>query len=135
MIELEIVTPDRLVFSEPVDEAVFPGVEGYFGVLEGHAPMLTQLGIGEIEYRKGGRPGWLAVSGGFVEVLRSRVSVMAENCERAEEIDRDRALEQKRLAEEILREGDASESRFRQAEVRLKKALARLQASSRVGGE
>lgn len=131
MITLEIVTPERLVFSEPVDEVVLPGSEGYLGVLPGHAPLLTSLGVGELSYRQGARKGYLAVVGGFAEVLRDRVSVLAETCERAEEIDIDRAREKKRQAEEALRRREASEHEWRAAEVRLKKAVTRIEVAER----
>jgi F-type H+-transporting ATPase subunit epsilon len=84
-LDLEIVTPERLVLSEVVDEVVLPGSEGYLGVLPGHAPLLTTLGEGEITYRQGARAGRLRVAGGFVEVLRGRVSVLAATCDRAED--------------------------------------------------
>ena len=135
MITLEIVTPERLVLSEPVDEAVIPGAEGYFGVLPGHAPLLAALGTGELEYRKGASRGWLAVAGVFVEVLSDRISVMAENCERAEEIDAARAREDRRRAEEALKDKDASDRDRERAEHRLRKADARLRAAGRVRSE
>lgn len=135
MITLEVVTPERLVLSEPVDEAVLPGSEGYFGVLPGHAPLLAELGAGEIEYRKGATRGWLAVSGGFVEVLADRISVIAENGERAEEIDASRAREDRRLAEAAIQDKDASPRDRERAEQRLRKADARLRAASHVRSE
>lgn len=135
MITLEVVTPERLVLSEPVDEAVLPGAEGYFGVLPGHAPLLAALGTGEIEYRKGGARRWLAVAGGFVEVLADRISVMAENCEPAEEIDGARAREDRRRAEEALKDKDASDRDRARAEHRLRKAAARIQVAGRVRSE
>src|SRR5512147_1152885 len=101
-IALEIVTPERLVLSEVADEVILPGSEGYLGVLPGHAPLLTALGSGEITYRTGEVTRHLAVSGGFVEVLRDRVSILAENCERPDEIDANRAAEDKKKAERDL---------------------------------
>ena len=132
-LDLEIVTPERLVLSETVDELVLPGSEGYLGVLPGHAPLLTALVPGAISYRAGGRKRLLAVSGGFVEILRGRVTVLAETCERAEEIDVERAQRAKKRAEAILK-GQASESEFRRAEVKLKKALTRIQVHGRGEG-
>ncbi len=125
-IALEIVTPDRRVVSDAVDEVVLPGSEGYFGVLPGHAPMLTSLGVGEGWYRSGGKKAYLAVAGGFCEVLRDRVSVLAENCERAEEIDSARAEQDRRRWEDALKHDFTSDLEFRRAEVRLKKAIARI---------
>ena len=132
---LEVVTPERLVLSEPVDEAVLPGSEGYFGVLPGHAPLLAALGTGELEYRKGTTRGWLAVAGGFVEVLSNRISVMAENCERAGEIDIARAREDQRLAQDALKGKDVSDRERARFEHRLRKAEARLRTAGRVRSE
>ncbi len=130
-LELEVVTPERRVLSETVDEVVLPGREGYLGVLPGHAPLLTALQPGEVVYRVGERRGYLAVSSGFVEVLRHRVSILADTCERAEEIDVARAERARDRALAVIR-GRASEVELRSAEVRLKKALARLQVAGRV---
>jgi F-type H+-transporting ATPase subunit epsilon len=128
-LDLEIVTPERRVLSETVDEVVLPGVEGYFGVLPGHAPLLAALGVGEVSYRVGGQTRFLVVSGGFAEVLDNRVSVLAETCERAEEIDVERATRSRRTAEGELVRKDVSETEFRTAEVRLKRALARIEVT------
>lgn len=135
MIALEIVTPERLVFSEKVDEVILPGTEGYLGVLPGHAPLLTRLDTGRITYRKGGATGYLAVSGGFAEVLRDGVSVLAEFCERAEEIDVDRALEEKRRAEELLKRIDPSDEAFREAQSSFRKALIRVELGGPKSGD
>lgn len=128
-LDLEIVTPERRVLAETVDEVVLPGSEGYFGVLPGHAPLLAALGIGEISYRAGERKRFLVVSGGFAEILDNRVSVLAETCERAEEIDVERAGRSKRAAEGELSRQQSSETEFRMAEVRLKRALARIEVT------
>src|SRR5438094_9514285 len=90
-ITLEVATPSRLVIGEQVDEAVVPGIEGYFGVLPGHAAFLTTLGIGELTYRIGRDEHYLAVAGGFAEVRNDKVIVLADGAERPEEIDRARA--------------------------------------------
>lgn len=84
-LELEIVTPERLVLHETVDEVVLPGSEGYLGVLPGHAPLLTALAPGHVTFRAHGREQTFHVGGGFVEVLRDRVSVLATTCTRPEE--------------------------------------------------
>ena len=133
MITLEIVTPSRLVFSEPVDEVVLPGSEGYLGVLPGHAPLLTSLGVGELVCRRGNRRTYMAVSGGFAEVLNDRVSVIAGTCERADEIDVERAREKKREAEEELKQREASDYAWREAEARLRKAVTRIDVAGRAG--
>jgi F-type H+-transporting ATPase subunit epsilon len=130
-IELQVVTPARQVFSQPVDEVVLPGAEGYLGVLPGHAPLLTALDAGVLRWRAGARKGAVAISAGFAEVLRERVSVLAETAERSEEIDVDRARESKRRAEGELKDRAADDRSLRLAEARLKRALARLEAASR----
>lgn len=98
-IRLEIVTPDRLLLSEEVDEVSIPGTEGYLGILPGHLPLLTMLGIGILSYRKGSEKQSFAVTGGFAEVLPDRVIVVADKVERPEEIDVSRARESKERAE------------------------------------
>jgi len=100
--QLEITTPDRSVLDEQVQEVVLPGVEGYFGVLAGHAPMLAQLAVGEVSYRVGTQRKFLVVSGGYAEVLRDAVHVLARTAERADEIDLDRAVRAKERAEAEL---------------------------------
>src|SRR5437879_13188213 len=99
---LEIATPTRLVVAQTVDEIVIPGSQGYFGVLPGHAPFLTTLGIGELMYRVGRDEHYLAVSGGFAEVRNDKVIVLADTAERPEEIDRARAERSRERAERRL---------------------------------
>ncbi len=102
-IKLEVVTPDRHLLSEVVDEVTLPGSEGYLGVLPGHLPLLTTLGIGIMSYHKGPAKFIFSVSGGFVEILPDRVIVMADTLERPEEIDVARAQAAKERAEKELR--------------------------------
>jgi F-type H+-transporting ATPase subunit epsilon len=130
-IRLEIVTPERQVIDETVDEVVLPSVEGSMGVLPGHAPLLARLDPGEVSYRKGGTRRFLAISGGFAEVLRDSVSVLARTAEPAEEIDVERARRARADAEERLK-GNVSEAEFRAAEVRLKRAVSRIQVHERL---
>ncbi|HSE94034.1 MAG TPA: F0F1 ATP synthase subunit epsilon [Methylomirabilota bacterium] len=99
---LEVATPTRLVLSELVDEVVAPGIEGYFGVLPGHAPFLTTLGVGELTYRKGHDEFHLAIAGGFAEVRNDKVIVLADSGERPDEIDRARAERARERAEARL---------------------------------
>jgi len=132
-LDLEIVTPERRVVSQSVDEVVLPGSEGYLGVLPGHAPLLTALVPGVISVRADGRERFLAVSGGFLEVLRGRVTVLASTCESAEEIDVERARRAREKAEATLK-SQASEHEFRRAELKLKRALARIQVHERGEG-
>ena len=131
-IHLEIVTPERRMVSEVADEVVLPGSEGSLGVLPGHTPLLTTLGIGELTYRRGGDRRYLAIAWGFVEVLPDRVSVLAEIAERAEGIDRERAAAARDRALQRLRERTA-ETDFKRAQVALQKALIRLQVSQGIG--
>ena len=129
-IELQIVTPDKLLVKEQVDEVEIPGTEGYFGVLPGHTPMLASLAVGEMWYRKGQEKTYLSLAYGFCEVLPDRVTILAQLAERAEDIDVARAEEARKRAEQRLAQakGDVDYERARTA---LIKSLARLQVSSR----
>jgi F-type H+-transporting ATPase subunit epsilon len=124
---LEIATPMRLVVSEQVDEIVAPGTEGYFGVLPGHAPFLTTLGIGVVTYRIGREEHQLALAGGFAEVRNDKVIILADSAERPEEIDRGRAERARERAERRLG-GRAEETdvNYVRAQAALARALARL---------
>ncbi len=133
-IDLEIVTPDRLVVSETVDEVVLPGSEGSLGVLPGHAPLLTGLAAGELRYRTGGSTRRLAVAGGFAEVLAHRVSVLASACERAEEIDEAQAREDRDRARADLSRPGAGAAEVARAGERLRHAEARLAVASKAPG-
>lgn len=132
-VTLEIATPTRLVVSQAVDEVVAPGVEGYFGVLPGHAPFLTTLGIGEVSYRIDRDTHYLALAGGFAEVRNDKVIVLADTAERPEEIDRDRAERARERAEQRL-SGRGSEEAidYARAAAALRRAVARLQTAGRV---
>lgn len=127
---LEIVTPDRALVREEVDEIQVPGAEGYLGILPGHTPLLATLKVGELWYRLGQERHYLAISGGFVEVLPDRVTVLAQIAERAEEIDVARAEAAKKRAEERLAR-PAPELDFERARIALMKSLIRLQVASR----
>ena len=130
----ELATPVRMLVSTEVDEIVAPGVEGYFGVLPGHAAFLTTLGSGEVSYRSGQREHYLAVAGGFAEVRAERVIILAEHAERPEEIDRGRADRARQRAEMRLQgkhpDGGQAEIDFARAMAALARALTRLQVSS-----
>ncbi len=127
---LEIVTPDRSVVAERVDEVEIPGFDGYFGVLPGHTPMLAMLKVGELWYRKGSEKHYLAIAFGFAEVLPDRVTILAELAERPEEIDVARAEAAKRRAEERIAKPSADID-LERAHIALTKALVRLQVSSK----
>ena len=107
--QLEIVTPEKLVVRETVEEVQIPGANGYIGVLPGHAPLITELGAGEISYRSGGQLHRFATAWGFAEVLPDRVTVLAETVERAGEIDVSRARESLAKAEESLKSAQTEE--------------------------
>ena len=104
-IHLIIVTPERALINEHVDEVEIPGADGYLGVLPGHAPLFSELKVGELGYRKEGRWHWLSVAWGFAEVLPDQVRVLAETAERAHEIDIERATRAKARAEERISKG------------------------------
>ena len=127
---LEIVTPDRSVVTERVDEVEVPGAEGYFGVLPGHTPMLVMLKIGELWYRQGGEKSYLSIAFGFAEILPDRVTILAQLAERPEEIDVARAETARRRAEERLAKA-APDVDFERARVALLKSLIRIQVSTR----
>jgi len=131
-IDLQIVTPDKLVVRERVDEVEVPGSEGYFGVLPGHTPLLAALGIGELWYRKGVEKRYVAIAFGFAEVLPDSVTVLAELAERAEDIDVGRAETERARAEERIPRG-GPEPEVAQARTARAKALNRLQVAARIG--
>ncbi len=128
-LDLEVVTPERLVVSETVESVVLPGSQGSLGVLPGHAPLLTGLGVGELSYRKDGQTQFLSVAGGYAEVLRNRVTVLADTCERAEEIDPQRAQRSKDNAVAVIQH--AADLELIEARLRLLKAQTRLDVRRR----
>jgi len=130
---LEIATPTRLVVTESVDEVVIPGSQGYFGVLPGHAPFLTTVGVGELVYRVGRDERNLAVSGGFAEVRNDKVIVLADTAERPEEIDRARAERARERAERRMAGRTDEEVDYARALAALARAVVRLMTAGRVG--
>jgi F-type H+-transporting ATPase subunit epsilon len=133
-IQLVIVTPVRQLLGESVVEAQLPGADGYLGILPGHAPLITELGIGELTYRtSGGQSGLLAVIRGFAEVLPDRISVLAEIAERAEEIDVKRAQEALKRAQELIAKGGDNVD-WDRASAALQRALVRIQVVSKHQG-
>jgi F-type H+-transporting ATPase subunit epsilon len=135
-IELIVVTPERQLLKETVVEVTIPGLDGELGVLPGHAPLMTELGVGELKYKttNSGQATALAIIQGFAEVLPDRVTVLAETAERAEEIDlsrAERALEraQKRIAQ------PSAETDWARAEFALRRALIRVQLARKYRGE
>ena len=132
-LHLQIVSADRSLVNETVDEVEIPGVDGYFGVLPGHTPLLGLLGAGELWYRKGtGDAGkhYLSIAFGFAEVQPDRVTILAQIAETADEIDVARAEAAKRRAEERLAK-PTMEMDFERARIALLKSLIRLQVAAR----
>ena len=127
---LEIVTPDRAIVHDQVDEVQVPGSEGYFGVLPGHTPLLSMLQVGQLWYRKGAEKFFLSVAFGLAEVLPDRVVVLAQIAERAEEIDVDRAQAARQRAEQRLASRQRDQD-LERARVALMKALTRLNVATR----
>ena len=122
---LEIITAERRVYGDEVDGLTAPGIDGELGILPHHAPLMTMLQPGELTIRKGGEETYLAVTGGFMEVLANRVSILADACERSEEIDEARAQEAIRQAQERL-SNRQSDMDLQQAMASLRRAQARL---------
>ncbi len=133
-IRLDIVTPDRLVAHDAVTAVTIPGKNGYLGILPGHAPLLTELVPGQLEYTSGGAAQALAVNWGFAEVLSDRVIVLAQSAERAEEIDVERAEEAKGRAEERLKRFDDPQVDMERARKALARAMVRLETAHKLRG-
>ena len=129
-IQLQIVSADRSLVNERVDEVEIPGADGYFGVLPGHTPLLALLGAGELWYRQGQEKHYLAIALGFAEVLPDRVTILAEFAERASEIDIARAEAARKRAEQRMT-SPVPDMDWERARVALMKALTRLQVASR----
>jgi F-type H+-transporting ATPase subunit epsilon len=127
---LEIVTPDRSVVADEVDEVEIPGTAGYFGVLPGHTPLLAELSVGELWYRKGVQTVHLSIAFGFAEVLPNRVTILAQLAEKADEIDVARAEAARKRAEERIAKPQL-EMDYERARVALMKALIRLQVATK----
>jgi F-type H+-transporting ATPase subunit epsilon len=128
--QLEIVTPDKLVVDDRAEEMQIPGKGGYLGVLPGHAPLITELAVGEISYRRGGATERLSVAWGFAEVLPEKVTILAQTAERAEEIDAARAQRARERAEARLKSGDPGTD-FPRAQTALERAAARLEVAGK----
>ena len=136
-IELIVVTPERQLLREPVSEATLPGADGCLGILPGHAPLITELGIGELTYRprSGGDAGHLAIISGFAEVLGDRVTVLAETAQRPEEIDVARAEEAKKRAEQRLASAANDPNvDWTRAAIALQRSLIRIQVARKRRG-
>jgi F-type H+-transporting ATPase subunit epsilon len=130
-LHLQIVSADRSLVNERVDEVEIPGVDGYFGVLPGHTPLLALLGTGELWYRQGQEKQYLAIANGFAEVQPDRVTILAYVAEAAHEIDIVRAEAAMKRARERLSSG-LSDIDFERARVALIKSISRLQVATHV---
>ena len=126
-LQLEVVTPERRVLSEPVDAVTVPGAGGELGILPGHTPLISQLQTGVLSYTTGGKSAQLHVSGGFVEVKDDHVSVLAEIAERPEEIDAARARLAREHVEKQLNGWTGTEEDFEMARAKLERSVVRLQ--------
>jgi len=136
-IELVIVTPERQLLRQTVVEVTLPGGDGCLGILPGHAPLITELGIGELTYRSktASEPGHLAIISGFAEVLGDRVTVLAETAERPEEIDVARAEEAKKRAEQRLAAASSDpDVDWSRAAIALQRSLIRIQVARKRRG-
>ena len=130
-LQLEIVTPERLAYSDEVDSVQLPGIEGELGVLPHHAPLISTLGVGELRIRKGGAEESFAIVGGFLQVLPTKVVVLAETADMASEIDLEKAQEARREAEKALGSGYHEGADLSMARAALQQALLRERLAQR----
>ncbi|HFQ80432.1 MAG TPA: F0F1 ATP synthase subunit epsilon [Desulfobacterales bacterium] len=132
-IQLEIVTPTGAVVSEAVDIVTAPGTDGDFGVLAGHAPLLSTIKIGNLEYKNDNQTQTIMVNGGFCEVSNNKITFLVESAERGEDIDTERALRAKERAEKRLAEAQRQQEAFdvARAEAALQRAIARLKVGEK----
>jgi F-type H+-transporting ATPase subunit epsilon len=131
-VKLEIVTAERQIFSEDVTTIIAEGIDGQMTILPKHAPLITMLAPGELVIRRDGEEMYLVISGGFIEVRPEKVIVLADACERSDEIDLERAAEAKRRAEERLKSlAQAPEIDQSRAEAALRRSLARLRVAEK----
>jgi F-type H+-transporting ATPase subunit epsilon len=130
-LQLEIVTPERLAFSDEVDEVIVPGSEGELGILPHHAPLVSTLGGGELRIKKGGEWEYFAVMGGFVQVRPDKVVVLAETADMASEIDLERANAARQEAERALEQGSKEPADLAAAQAALQQALLQIRVAER----
>jgi len=132
-IHVDIVTAERTVFSDEVEMVIAPGIDGVLGILPRHAPLLTALQVGVLRLKKGGEEILMAIGGGFMDVTPTKVVILADSAERAEEIDEVRAEEARRRAERLMSQ-KLSEVDFVRAEAALRRSLVRLKVAERQRG-
>ncbi len=130
-LHLEIVTPERLAYSDEVDMVLVPGIEGEMGILPHHTPLVSLLGVGELKIRKGPDEESFAIAGGFLQVRPDKVVVMAETADMASDIDLERAEEARREAERALESGYVEGADLSAARAQLQSALLRIRVAER----
>ncbi len=130
-LNVEILTPNKKVYSEEASSVRLPGFEGYFGVFPGHTPLLATLKIGEIKVEKDGKTDYFAASGGVVEVLPGSISILVETSELAANIDKKRAAAAKERAEKRVKDG-RKQWDVKRAEVALVRAINRMRVTSQI---
>ena len=128
--QLEIVTPEKMVVRDAAEEMQIPGKNGYLGILPGHAPLITELAVGEISYRSRNHTYHLSVAWGFAEVLPDKVTILAETAEKADEVDVNRAQAAKKKAEASLAQGQTEED-FKRIAGDLQRAETRLEVAEK----
>jgi F-type H+-transporting ATPase subunit epsilon len=130
-LQLEIVTPERLAYSDEVDMVLVPGIEGELGILPHHTPLVSLLGVGELKIRKGGDEESFAIAGGFLQVRPDKVVVMAETAEIDSDIDLERAQKARAEAEKALESGYVEGADLSAARAELQRALIRIRVAER----
>lgn len=130
-LNLEIVTPEKVAFSGKVEQVTVQGSEGQFGVLKGHAPLLSSVNIGELNFTQAGRKTYYAVSTGYAEVVSDRVTLLVETAERSDMIDRERARRAKEAAEARLSKMSREDADYEKVRAALMRAIARLSVSEK----
>lgn len=130
LLQLSIVTPEKLIVADDADQVNIPGSEGDLGILYDHAPILTAMRAGTLSYQKGEETTTMVVSGGFAEVTENRVTILAEAAEFVGEIDAERALAARKRAEETLSRSDLNQEEFEEAQKELFRAIARLEETN-----
>ncbi len=134
-LNLQVVTAERIIYNDDVDIVVAPGSDGVMGILPKHAPLLSGLKAGEMHFRKGSEETFLAIGGGFIEVLNNKVIVLADSAERSEEIDLERAEQARSKAEEALQNrGQLNSDQLAAAEAALRRAMVRIDIVTRRRG-
>jgi F-type H+-transporting ATPase subunit epsilon len=128
---LEIVTPEKMVFSDKIEEVTIPGAEGEFGVLRGHEAFLSAVDIGELNYIKDGKKTYYSVNNGYAEVTSSKVTILIETAERSDGIDKDRALQAKDKAESRLSQMTKEDVEYEIMRAALARAIARINAAEK----